>query len=204
MKTIGTRIFFFFFYYIVSVTAFGQTNWKLTKNEDGIRVFQKDTKNSNFKSIRVECTFDGTYDKLINVINNIAGYQNWVYHNKATSLIKRISPYEFYYYTETYLPWPMDNRDAVMHTKITKDSLNRFLRINSSAAPNYIAKKGNKVRIARSDINWYVTSPATNKIKIVYTFETDPGGNVPAWLVNSFADKGPYESFKKLAQLLKK
>jgi hypothetical protein len=38
----------------------------------------------------------------------------------------------------------------------------------------------------------------------VYTFETDPGGNVPAWLVNSFADKGPFESFKKLGELLKK
>lgn len=204
MKTIGTRIFFFSFYSLFVLAAFGQANWKLTKNEDGIRVFQKDSKTSNFKSIRVECTLDGTYDKLINVINNIAGYQNWVYHNKATSLIKRISPYEFYYYTETYLPWPMDNRDAVMHTVITRDSLNRFLRIHSSAAPSYIAKKAGKVRIRFSDINWYVTSPAANKIKILYTFETDPGGNVPAWLVNSFADKGPYESFKKLAELLKK
>ena len=188
---------------MLTTTVFSQTNWKLTKNADGIRVFQKDTKHSNFKSIRVECTLDGTFDKLTNVINNITGYQDWVYHNKATSLLKRVSPYEFYYYTETYLPWPVDNRDAVMHTKIIRDSLNRFLRIHSSAAPNYIAKKAGKVRISRSDIHWYVTSPAANKIKIIYTFETDPGGNVPAWLVNSFADKGPHESFKKLAELLK-
>jgi len=46
--------------------------------------------------------------------------------------------------------------------------------------------------------------PTSKSISIVYTFEADPGGNLPAWLVNSFADKGPYESFKKLAELLKK
>ena len=55
-----------------------------------------------------------------------------------------------------------------------------------------------------SDINWYVTRASANSIRIVYTFETDPGGNVPSWLVNNFADKGPFESFKKLGELLKK
>jgi hypothetical protein len=41
-------------------------------------------------------------------------------------------------------------------------------------------------------------------MNIVYTFEADPGGSLPAWLVNSFADKGPYESFRKLSDILKK
>jgi hypothetical protein len=82
--------------------------------------------------------------------------------------------------------------------------LNRFLKISSTAVPNFIAAKSGKVRIKKSTINWYVTRPSSNTIQIVYTFETDPGGNVPAWLVNSFADKGPYESFRKLAELLKK
>ena len=127
-----------------------------------------------------------------------------MYNNKETSLLKRISIHEFYYYTEAYLPWPMDNRDAVMHTKITKDSLNRFLKINSIAVPKYIPEKDGKVRISYSDINWHVTRPNANSLHIVYIFETDPGGNVPTWLVNSFADKGPFESFKKLGELLKR
>jgi hypothetical protein len=183
--------------------SFGQTNWKLTKNKDGIQVYQRDAKNSNFKHIKVECNMQGNFDKLIAIINNVGRYKDWVYNNKSTSLLKRISPYEFYYYTETFLPWPLDNRDAVMHTRIIKDSLNRFIKINSVASPGYVPQKGDKVRIARSDINWYVTKTSANTMHIVYTFETDPGGNVPAWLVNSFADKGPYESFKKLGELLK-
>jgi hypothetical protein len=37
----------------------------------------------------------------------------------------------------------------------------------------------------------------------VYIFEIDPGGSTPAWLVNMFADKGPYETFKQLGEALK-
>lgn len=202
MKTTGIKLISCFVF-CVSV-AFGQSNWKLSKDKDGIQVYQKDSKNSGFKSIKVECTLEGNFDKLIGIINNVPHYKDWVYNNKTTSLLKRISPYEFYYYTEAYLPWPLDNRDAVMHTKITRDSLNRFLKVNSVAVPNYIPSKDDKVRIQRSDINWYVTRVSSNSIHIVYTFETDPGGNVPAWLVNSFADKGPYESFKKFGELLKR
>jgi len=203
MKTAGIRIFLLFFSCLIISKAFSQSNWKLTKNKDGIQVYQRDAKNSNFKNIKVECTLEGNFEKLIAIINNVSHYKDWVYNNKATSLLKRVNGYEFYYYTETFLPWPLDNRDAVMHTKITKDSGNRVLRINSVAVPNYIAKKGDKVRITRSDINWNVTKISSNNIRIVYTFETDPGGNVPAWLVNSLADKGPFESFKKLGELLK-
>jgi len=204
MKTAGIKIIFFFFSCICISVAFSQTNWKLTKNKDGIQVYQRDTKNSDFKSIKVECTVQGNFDKLISIINDVNNYKDWVYNNKTASLLKRVNANEFYYYTEAYLPWPLDNRDAVMHTKITKDSLNRFIKINSAAVPNYTPEKSGKVRIKKSDINWHVTRPSSTTIHIVYTFETDPGGSVPSWLVNNFADKGPYESFKKLAELLKK
>jgi len=204
MKTAGITTIFVFFAFTYFSSAFGQAAWKLTKNKDGIQVYQRDIKGSNFQSIKVECTMPGNFDKLIALINNVANYKDWVYNNKTASLLKRVSAYDFYYYTEAFLPWPLDNRDAVMHTKITRDTLDRFLRINSVAVPNYIAVKDGKIRIHRSDINWHVTRPSTNTIHVVYTFETDPGGNVPAWLVNSFADKGPFESFKKLGELLKK
>jgi len=123
---------------------------------------------------------------------------------KNPLILKRNSLYDFYYYTETTIPWPMSNRDVVVHLTMTRDSLNRFLKIIAAGVPGYIPEKSGKVRVVRSLIRWYVTMPSSTSISIVYTFEADPGGNMPAWLVNMFADKGPYESFKKLSQILKK
>jgi len=185
-------------------SAFGQYNWKLSKEKDGIRVYQSGVEHSNYKSIKVECTLEGSYDKLMAVLNNVSHHKDWIYHNKTSQIINRVSPYEFYYYTETVLPWPMSNRDAVVHLKMNKDSLNRFLKITAVSVPNYIPEKSGKVRVPKSAVSWYVTMPTTKTIGIVYMFEAEPGGSLPAWVANMFADKGPYETFKKLSDILKR
>ena len=204
MKFPILKTVFFLMCLAFASTTIGQYNWKLTKEKDGIRVYQSEVSHSKYKSIKVECTMEGNYDKLIAVISDVSHQKDWVYNNKTSYMIKRISPYEYYYYTETSLPWPMSNRDAAVHLKMNRDSLNRFLKINAISEPNYIPEKNGKVRVPRSDISWYVTMPTVRTISITYIFDAEPGGSLPAWLVNMFADKAPYESFKKLSQLLKR
>ena len=186
-----------------AISVAGQYTWKLSKEKDGIKVYQSELQNSSYKAIKVECTLEGNYDKLIAVLRNVDGQKDWVYHNKTAYIVKKINPYEFYYYTEASLPWPMSNRDAVVHLKMDRDSLNRFLKIMSVSVPDYIAEKSGKVRVTRSTISWNVTMPTTNTIKIIYIFEAEPGGSIPAWVANAFVDKGPYETFKKLGEILK-
>lgn len=189
---------------LIVQAAIGQYNWKLSKEKDGIRVFQSDVLHSEYKSIKVECTMEGNYDKLMTVLNDVSHQKDWVFNNKNSSILKRIGPGEFFYYSETYLPWPMSNRDAVVHMKMNKDSLDRFLKITAVSEPGYIPEKSNKVRVPMLDISWYVTMPSPQKISIVYIFNAEPGGNIPAWMVNVFTDKGPFETFKKLSEILKR
>lgn len=195
---------FLILFFAVAVTGNSQYNWKLSKNKDGIKVYQSETSYSDFKSIRVETVLPGNYDKLMASLNDVVHQKDWVYSSKQSYVLKRNSPYDFYYYTETSVPWPVSNRDAVIHMIMTRDSLDRFLKITATGVPDYIPEKNGKMRIPKLLINWYVTMLSSNSISIVYTFEAEPGGSVPAWLVNIFADKGPYESFKKLSEILKK
>lgn len=203
MKNINIKILCLFLFSICAAATHAQYDWKLSKDKDGIKVYESETKNSNFRSIKVECVLQGTYDKLMTVLNDVSRHKEWVYNSKGSNILKRNSPYDFYYYTETSIPWPMSNRDAVIHLTMTRDSLNRFLKVTAVGVPNFIPEKNGKVRVPRSSINWYVTMPSSTSVRIVYTFEADPGGSMPAWLVNMFADKGPYESFKKLSEILK-
>ena len=203
MKTTIISILFSIATIIVAVSANAQ-DWRLTKNKNGISVYEARSENSNFKNIKVVCTLEGNYDKLLKIIADVSHHKDWVYHNKEAALLKTVSPLEFYYYTETTLPWPATNRDVVVHTIITRDSKNQFLKIHSANHDGMVKEKPGKVRVEHSNINWYVTAPTAKTISIVYTMEANPGGSIPAWLVNSFADKGPYESFIKLEELLKK
>jgi hypothetical protein len=204
MKLPVLRIFCLVLSLAIAFTGFGQYNWKLSKDKDGIKVYLSEVTYSKYKSIKVECTLEGTLDKLMAVLNDVNHQKDWVYSNKTAYIVKRVSPTEFYYYTETSLPWPMSNRDAVVHLKMNKDSVNHILHVTAVSVPNLIAEKSGKVRVARTSINWNVSMLASKRINITYIFEVEPGGSLPAWLTNMFADKGPYESFKKLAEILKR
>jgi START domain len=204
MKITSIKLAVLILFSTFASAAIGQYNWKLSKDEDGIKVYQSEVKYSKFKSIKVECTLEGTYDKLMAILNDVPSRKKWVYNNKNSSILKRVSASEFYYYSEIHLLWPMTNRDVVAHLKMNKDSLNRFLEISEESVPGYAPEKNGMVRVQRSDISWYVTMPSAKTISIVYIFDAEPGGSLPAWVVNMFTDKGPYESFKKLSELLKR
>jgi hypothetical protein len=197
-------ILLLFLFIAFTFAGFAQYNWKLSKDKDGIKVFESSTNNSNYKTIKVECTISGSYDKLIDVLTDVAHHKDWIYNNKNAYLLKKLNLNEFYYYSETYLPWPMSNRDAVAHLKIIRDTLNRFLNVVEVGEPNYVPEKSGIVRVPRFSINWHVAMPEANKLNIVYILEVEPGGNIPAWIANMFVDKGPYESFKKLEEILKR
>lgn len=203
MKRFSSKIFFLLFGLILSGFAFPQKDWTLVNNENWIQIYKADMPNSSYKRIKVECTIDGTIDKLVRILNDVNNYKNWIYNTKTAYIIKRINANEYYYYTETCLPWPMQNRDVVVHIKLFRDNVNNTLNIVAFGEPDYLPLVNGKVRVPRSANTWQVTVPEPNKLHIVYVFEADPGGHIPSWLVNTFVNKGPYESFKKLAQTLK-
>jgi hypothetical protein len=204
MKRFSSNIFFLLFGLLLSGFAFPQRDWTLVSNENWIQIYKSDMSGSNYKRIKVECTIDGSLDKLTRILNDVNNHKNWIYNTKQAYILKRVSSNEYYYYTETTLPWPMQNRDAVVHIKFQRDVVNQTLNIAAAGEPAYLPEVGGKVRVQRSANTWQVTVPAPNKLHIVYIFEAEPGGHLPPWLVNTFVNKGPYESFRKLSELLKK
>lgn len=181
-----------------------QYNWKLEKQKDGISVYLSDVANSNFKAIKVECTLTGTYARLIALLTNVSHLSNWIYNNKVSRILKQNTPLDCIYYSETHMPWPLSNRDAVIHLRIKTDSLPKFLSISGTGEPDFFPKILGKVRVPHYKASWKVTMPTTKTIQISYFLEVDPGGSIPAWLANSFAEKGPYGTFSNLAEQLKK
>lgn len=184
--------------------GFGQYNWKLQKDKDGITVYLSDVKGSNYKAVKVECTIKGTYMKLFNLITTVSRNSEWVYNSKTNYILKQNNPLDFIYYSETRFPWPLSNRDVVIHDRIRTDSMPRFFTITGTGEPNFIPLKSGKVRVPHYSSYWKVTMPTQQTIQIYYVLEADPGGEIPAWLSNVFVDKGPYETFKKLAEVLAK
>ena len=199
-----SRIILLFVVCLFRISASSQYSWKLEKNKEGIMVYTSPSPNSSYKAVRVECTFPGTYNKLISILNDVPKFEDWIYHNKRAFLIKKNSIHDFTYYSETSMPWPLDNRDVVLRLTINTDSLPKFLLINGQHQENILPKVPFMVRVPKYTATWKVTMPAPNQLHISYILDVNPGGSIPTAVVNMFVDKGPYETFRNLSEELRK
>jgi hypothetical protein len=183
------------------LSAMAQNNWELKRNENGIEVYIKKSPVGNLKELRVVCELDATKEQLINTLQDIPNYNDWVFSNKKSTILKTISPERIIYYTESRLPWPIKDRDLIVELNI--DDTADVLNVQAKSLPGYLPKKNNYVRVPYSLATWKVTQLSNNKLKVDYTFSVDPGGSIPVWLVNATLAIGPYNSFVKLKELLR-
>lgn len=171
--------------------------WKLRRDEDGIKVFTTNTINSDFKSIKVECTVKATLPALIAFLMDIDKQHDWVYNTRSSQLLKQLAPNEVIFYAEVSVPWPGTNRDYVAHFTINQVSPSLTI-IDSRAEPDLLPEKEGLIRVRRSVAHWQITTVSPDVQQIVYTVSFDPAGAIPAWLTNLFVTKGPFQTFQQL------
>ncbi|MES2276507.1 MAG: START domain-containing protein [Bacteroidota bacterium] len=186
------------------LTASGQQNWKLNNEVDGIKVYSAAVPDSKVKAIKVECDLQATLAQLVTVLLDIKTCTDWVYNTKSCILLKQVSASELYYYSEVNIPWPAQNRDFVAHLTITQNPDTKVVYVDGPAVPGMVPIKKGVVRIERSIGKWVIAPLAGGRVHVTYTLQVDPGGIIPAWLVNMVAGEGPTQSFKKLRLQLQK
>jgi hypothetical protein len=195
-------IILFFLLKITGVSA--QTNWELKNEKSGIKVYTRAVTDSKFKAIKVDCELKASLSQIVKVLLDIKNGPEWLYHTKSCTLIKQVSPDELYYYSEINIPWPVQNRDFVAHLKVRQNPDTKVVTVDGPAVPGFVPLKNGIVRVRSSKGLWVITPLTNGRIRVVYTLQLDPGGNLPAWLVNLFAAEGPLKSFEGLLLQLKK
>lgn len=179
---------------------FGE-GWQYKKETDGVKVWTRTPENSNFKEVLVKTSYNSTLSTLVSVGMDISSYDKWVYSTKVAKLLEVVSDREVIYYSESEIPWPFENRDIVLRSTVEQDPETKVVNIYSRQVLDYMDKKDGIVRVPELIAQWILTPQEDGSIEALYYIKTDPGGNVPAWLMNLFVDRGPVESFGGLRKL---
>ncbi|SEW28829.1 START domain-containing protein [Chitinophaga sp. YR573] len=183
-------------------TASAQIKWHLNSEKDDMKIYTGTVPDSKIKAVKVECVFHATLSQLAAVLLDVNTAAEWLYHTRSASLVKQVSPSEIYYYSEISLPWPAQNRDFVAHLTITQNPVTKVMTIDGPSVKGFVPVKSGIVRVNNSKGYWVVTPLANSQIRVEYSLHVDPGGSLPAWLVNMFATEGPFKMFKNLRSQL--
>jgi hypothetical protein len=73
-----------------------------------------------------------------------------------------------------------------------------------SPIPDKLPINSKYVRVNSAQIQWVLTSLASNKTKAVQTGYADPAGRLPSSMINRFVDNGPYQTMVELRDWLVK
>lgn len=168
--------------------------WELKRDKGGIKVYVREVEGSKIKELKFTTEIKASLNAIAAVLTNVEGFDDWVYASVKSETIKKVSDTDVYYYTEIDFPWPLNNRDLVLHTKFWQDVKTLAIHSETNSVHWMKSEVEDLVRITKADLRWVFTPIGNGKVKVEYYLNADPGGSIPPWMVNLAADQGPLQT----------
>jgi carbon monoxide dehydrogenase subunit G len=186
----------------VTFITSAREDWNLVKEEAGIKVYTRKEPGSEYKAFKSEMQVKCRIEDIIKVLKNMDTVNSWVVNCKGVKLLNEEGT-DQYYYIETSLPWPFESRDMVYRFQYM-DIGSEQVKVIVTGIPGYIQQREGIARMAKADGYWLLTSTGNDMTVITYQMHVEPGGSIPAWLVNPFIKSVPYSTFKELRDIVQK
>lgn len=195
----------FSFYTSVSLAQDSEElSWDLVNEEDGIEVFTRTNEISNLKEIRIICTVKTSMEQLTDFLSEVQLYKDWTYKCSSSELLNRTSKNEFSYYITLDFPFPFEDRDLIVDSKHSIDPSTGVYHSYSLASTSSTNLNDDFIRISEFESRWEITPQEQGVLLVDYTALSNPGGDIPVWLVNLAITKGPKESMKSFIEMVEK
>jgi hypothetical protein len=172
--------------------------WEFKKEHDSIKVYTRNEENNPVKSYRGELDLHTTMAKISKVLGNTESFDWWDKNIHDITVLAFVPEHDIKYYLVYDLPWPVSDRDLCAEAKITYDSLTGKRTVRAIPLEGVIPEKPDMVRIKNYWQEWSMQATAPGIVHVTLEGSVDPGGNIPAWLVNMVITDTPLNIMRKL------
>jgi len=186
---------------LISLSTFAQTNWELKKEKDGIKVYLANSEDTKMKQFKVETFIKASPNEIAKAVLDLENNYKWFSNVEKATLLNQVSADEFVFKQIIQVPFPFKNREVVANSAI-KYLPSGVIRIDLKEDPTLIPETDEYVRMPISRGYWILT-PTRGGASVEYSFLSDPGGEIPAWLANQFIVNTPFKTIKSLREYLK-
>ncbi|ARU88650.1 START domain-containing protein [Pseudomonas sp. M30-35] len=187
---------------VLAVNAAHAQDWKLVKDEAGIKVYLSDVQGSEYKAYRGVTTVKADMPTLLKLQDDSVGSCAWIYECKMQKMLKHEGN-KAWIYAQFNTPWPVTPRDSVMQVTTEQGADGGAKRL-MQGVPDYLPEEKGFVRVSQLDGSWVFTPKAAGEVEVVYEVHTEPGGSVPSWLANKFVVDAPFNTLKSYRELAEK
>ncbi|MCF5585387.1 hypothetical protein GIV65_21330 [Pseudomonas syringae] len=173
-------------------------DWKVAKDEDGIKVSLSDVPGSDYKAYRGVAVINASVGKLRALQEDVAGACAWIHECKLQKVLKHEGD-KTWTYSQFNTPWPVTPRDSVLLIT-TQEGADGSITRNLEGQPKYLPEEKGFVRVAEVKGFWKMVPKGPNQTEVTYQVHTEPGGSVPSMLANKFVVDAPFNTLKALRE----
>jgi ribosome-associated toxin RatA of RatAB toxin-antitoxin module len=175
-----------------------QTAWKLEKSSQGVDVYTRRIPESTIKEFKAIVVIEAGMKAIVDIVQDVKHHPDWMYGLKSAEVLKE-DPKILQYVRRA--PFPFTDRYVVMTSQTEGSEDSCLIALEHLDYPASKEADG-LVEIESIKGHWLFKKLDENTTSVAYQFVSDPGGNLPEWLVNSFILKTPYLTLKNLRDMM--
>lgn len=175
--------------------------WELRKESDGIQIYTTEYAGSDFEAFKAVTVLDASIEQLMAVMIDPKSCLEWVHNCIVSRAFGEGDFYDRYAYSVNDMPWPVADRDYVLHINTRGDKASNQVVMRLNAVPGARKENDDYQRVEVSDTLYRFEPVSANKTRLVWVQHTEPNGAIPSWLVNSLVVDIPLKSIKNLEQV---
>jgi len=180
-----------------------QSEWSLKKEKNGIKIYTRSFEGSSFNEFKgVIVIPNSSVIAILEVILDVKNYESLFPDCMKPKVLKQDGKWYDIHYIQTKGPFPVKDRDSVFEQKTELDENEKYARITLSPLPDYIPENKDMVRVREGVGFWELTEDGAKNVTVIYQFHGEPGGEIPAWLANSFVVSHPLKTLENLKERL--
>ncbi|MDX1911632.1 MAG: START domain-containing protein [Saprospiraceae bacterium] len=189
---------------LFSVPVFSQNTsdgWVFKHEKEGIKVYYRKT--ADVHELKLITSLKVGLPGLVTLLSEVDNYPKWGYKVSESRELNKVSEWETYYYSRLDFPWPLDDRDIVVRSRMEQDPVTRRITATSVAVPDYLPVNKGVVRMRNAHTSWTLVPGPGGWTYVEYYIYSDPGGSLPDWLINMALDVGPRETIKNIRNFVR-
>jgi hypothetical protein len=193
---------------VINVSWAAEDGWKKTGESDGIIGYARPTNKSSVDEIKAEGIVNAPIAVVEAVMRDIPSMPEYMFLCKEASLINtpdmKSAGDVVYFYSLTDLPFPVSDRDGVIKSAWSIDKTTGTIYCYAQGVKTTYKQKKNTVRITFSIIETTLIPRGADKTYVIYQVLSDPGGDLPSFVVNLLTNDYGIKTIAGLRKMVKK